>query len=107
MYYGLNFKKYYYKSKSSRLDISLSMLLNFNAHILNKNYAPSATCHFTAMQPCSTIALLLVIPIVAIDQVNGSPKPNDKMMDQIKHYLSKSHFLQHEKEKLSVLPLAG
>ena len=45
MYYGLNFKKYYYKSKSSRLDLSLSMLLNFNAHTLYKNYAPSDACN--------------------------------------------------------------
>ena len=52
------------------LDTQLSTRLHFNAHILNKYCLLSAMCHLAAMQPCSMVALLLVVQIITIFIIN-------------------------------------
>ena len=66
-------------------------------------------CHLAAMQPCSMVALLLAVQIISIQPVKGSDDEDHEMMDGIIPYLIKSaqYYIQHEKEKLSILPLPG
>ena len=61
------------------------------------------------MQPCSMIALLLAVQIFSIQAVKGSDDEDHELMDGIIPYLIKSaqYYIQHEKEKLSILPLTG
>ena len=61
------------------------------------------------MQPCSMIALLLAVQIFSIQAVRGSDDEDHELMDGIIPYLIKSaqYYIQHEKEKLSILPLTG
>ena len=96
--------------------INASPFQYFNAHIsvtlahtLYKYYEVSATYHSTAMQPCSMIALLLAVQIISIQPVKGSDDEDHELMDGIIPYLIKSaqYYIQHEKEKLSILPLPG
>ena len=76
---------------------------------LYKYYVVSATYHLTAMQPCSMIALLLAVQIFSIQAVRGSDDEDHELMDGIIPYLIKSaqYYIQHEKEKLLILPLTG
>ena len=61
------------------------------------------------MQPCSMIALLLAVQIISIQPAKGSDDEDHDLMDGIIPYLIKSaqYYIQHEKEKLSILPLPG
>ena len=79
------------------------------SHTLYKYYEVSATYHLAAMQPCSIIPLLLAVQIILIQPAKGLDDEDHKLMDGIIPYLIRSaqYFIQHEKEKLSILPLPG